>query len=278
VQTLSVLRCHAKVMHDFLMDVFRDFQDFPAPLVPFFELLLKQSDIPHVVPLDFRTIPDLASARSVPSAESVDVQWDWKTEEHAIATGFMIPAHQDQIRLMPSFDGEKKNDAAEPAESNCRTLPRGSHHERRTLNPGIMNVHCVYHGRHLGFFLLKSRETPRTMFEVIFTHWPQCPPLVVYDMACKFYKYAVSREPAFFDNLCAVCDSFHWPGHTHCPDCFNIDRYDDLRSLNDQLTEQSNSRLIRTRKSLSYMKGDAFFVMTRLFYWLIEAYRAGQYK
>lgn len=273
---LQCLRNHARIVHDFLLNIFELYDRFPSSLVPLFEPLLQQSDILNVIPLDFAKIPGLSNARSVPSAayKPVPDGWDWEQERKALSSGFFLPAHQRQVRSLPSFTGQKE----EAADVPCRELPRGSHHSHKTTNPGIITVHCVCHAKFMGFFVLKSKETPRHMFELLLTHWDQCPPLIIYDMACKFYKYGVLRAPEYFANSCAVIDSFHWPGHSHCPACFNITKYDILHTVNDQLTEQSNSRLIRSRKSLSYMSDDVHVWMTRFFTWLDESFRAGEHN
>jgi hypothetical protein len=276
VTNSNFIRYHGKLMYDFLLDVFGAYKSFPEPhtLIPYFNVLLQQCNIPRAAPLDFASV-DWSKARTVPSAECHEsVPWDWQLERQALDTGCMFPCHPTEVRPLPYFiDGKSNEDSVK-----CRELPRGSHHMHRTISPGLMVIYCIMCARVIGFFMLKDKETPRQMFELIASRFPQCPLLIVYDMACKFYLYAVRRLPEFFANACCVIDSFHWPGHDHCPACFNIDSFDILFPLNDQLTEQGNSRLIRIRKSLSYMNADPFFFLTRLFCWLTEAYRAGEYN
>lgn len=276
VGSIALLRDHSKIIWDFFVDIFSLFSVVPPAIRELFEPLLRLADVSGAEDLDFASIPNLSSARSLPSSSTMDINWTWEKHRHAMSSGFMFPSHHDEVRPLPSYDGASRNDSdSTAADTSCRSLPRGSHHERRSLNPGLMNIHCSRCGRLIGFFVLKERETPRQMFEVIFSHFQRSPALIMYDMACRFYKYAVSREPKFFANATCVIDSFHWPGHCHCPACFNISRYGILNGINDQQTEQLNSRLKKTRTPFSYMNPDNFFFMTSIFYFVTESYRAG---
>lgn len=63
---------------------------------------------------------------------------------------------------------------------------------------------------------MKDAESPRTLFEAIYVHWPEPPEVVVYDNNCHAMTYALNREPAWFKDVQWVIDATHFPGHTGC--------------------------------------------------------------
>lgn len=85
---------------------------------------------------------------------------------------------------------------------------------------------------------MKDAESPRTLFEAIYVHWPEPPEVVVYDNSCHAMTYALNREPAWFKHVQWVIDATHFPGHTGCAYAFDIKRQPCLSRLNSQICEQ----------------------------------------
>ena len=85
---------------------------------------------------------------------------------------------------------------------------------------------------------MKDAESPRTLFEAIYVHWPEPPEVVVYDNSCHAMTYALNREPAWFKPVQWVIDATHFPGHTGCAYAFDIKRQPRLSRLNSQICEQ----------------------------------------
>ena len=85
---------------------------------------------------------------------------------------------------------------------------------------------------------MRDAESPRTLFEAIYVHWPEPPEVVVYDNSCHAMTYALNREPAWFKDVQWVIDATHFPGHTGWAYAFDIKRQPRLWRLNSQICEQ----------------------------------------
>lgn len=70
----------------------------------------------------------------------------------------------------------------------------------------LMIFSCLDCGCILGFSVLPSSESPKNLFEFIFTRFDVPPSLVMYDNACNASVYCLLREPEFFKNTryCAI--------------------------------------------------------------------------
>ena len=88
-----------------------------------------------------------------------------------------------------------------------------------------------------------------------FTCFPQLPPVIVYDNACKLHVYCLNREPGHLQNTLFLVDHFHWRGYTGCSSGYNLDLYGEplLKTLNSQINEQANADLQKIRGQLAYM-------------------------
>ena len=85
---------------------------------------------------------------------------------------------------------------------------------------------------------MRDAESPRTLFEAIYLHWPFPPKVVVYDNSCHAMTYALNREPEWFKDVQWVIDATHFPGHIGCAFSFDIKRQPCLSHLNSQICEQ----------------------------------------
>ncbi|DBA94641.1 TPA: hypothetical protein ACH3X1_002213 [Trebouxia sp. C0004] len=112
---------------------------------------------------------------------------------------------------------------------------------------------------------MKDAESPRTLFEAIYVHWPTPPQVVVYDNSCHAMTYALNREPEWFNAVQWVIDATHFPGHTGCAYAFDIKRQPCLSRLNSQICEQRNSRLALVLKQCAFMGQLTFLPYIRYF-------------
>lgn len=90
---------------------------------------------------------------------------------------------------------------------------------------------------------MPNSESPRTLFEVLYTRFKQAPDVVVYDNSCHGHVYCLNREPAWAARTQFVVDKAHWKGHTGCSSGYDIGLYPRLSQLNSQLAEQRVSLL-----------------------------------
>ena len=111
-------------------------------------------------------------------------------------------------------------------------------YKHRQLTAGLFFVYCLDCSRCVGFVAMRDAESPRTLFEAIYLHWPFPPQVVVYDNSCHAMTYALNREPAWFKDVQWVIDATHFPGHTGCAFSFDIKRQPCLSHLNSQICEQ----------------------------------------
>ena len=101
----------------------------------------------------------------------------------------------------------------------------------------------------LGFSVLNVNESPRALFELLFTRFIVALESVIYDNACNASLYCLKREPKFFEDTHFCIDKMHIRYHatSSCSPAYhpsnNVDSYDDSagRRLNTQRCEQVNS-------------------------------------
>ncbi len=58
-----------------------------------------------------------------------------------------------------------------------------------------MLFYCLNHGKCLGFQILKEAESPKHVFDFLFSRLEKAPTTVVYDNACNLSEYCMAREP-----------------------------------------------------------------------------------
>src|SRR5579862_6454552 len=95
-------------------------------------------------------------------------------------------------RYQNSRDSQLERQQAICAKRSSRSNTRG---------PGCFFIYCLKHRTCLGFHLMRNRESPKTIFEVLFTRFREPPKLLVYDNGCNVSEYILNREPTFFKNM-----------------------------------------------------------------------------
>ncbi len=124
-------------------------------------------------------------------------------------------------------------------ERTCR-LPCCTKYKNDTkaLAPGLFVVHCMKCSGCLGFNIMERHESPRSLFDILYTRWKSPPDVVVYDNGCNAHAYVLKREPAWAANTLFLIDKLHYMGHKACSLAYDIARYPLLGKLNSQLAEQ----------------------------------------
>ena len=102
--------------------------------------------------------------------------------------------------------------------SGVDSAPTCSKAQRSTqlLVPGIMIVWCTCCSRAVLFSLMTNSESPRTIFELLYTHCPEAPSRFQFDNGCNVHRYALHREPSYFKHTQWLVDQLHFRGHKNC--------------------------------------------------------------
>lgn len=86
--------------------------------------------------------------------------------------------------------------------------------------------------------MMEHYESPRTVFEWLYTRMDGAPKVVVYDNSCHLHGYCLNREPQWVKGTTFVIDKTHYKGHVGCSRGYDITTYPQLTVLNSQLAEQ----------------------------------------
>lgn len=89
-------------------------------------------------------------------------------------------------------------------------------------SPGVQACICADCGYTVGFNLLHEFESPRSVFEVLYTRFPRAPRVIYYDNGCNLEVYASMRAPTFFSGTTFLVDKFHFFSHHHCSPVFDV--------------------------------------------------------
>lgn len=115
------------------------------------------------------------------------------------------------------------------------------------LVPGVILFWCGVCSKCRGFAIMRDAESPRTVFNLIYTHCPEAPKRMTYDNNCKTHNYFENREAEFFKLTEFYIDEPHYKTHKDCCEDYNTGLYSKLR--NSALPEQKNS-IIRGLESV----------------------------
>lgn len=114
----------------------------------------------------------------------------------------------------------------------------------RDLAPGMFVLHCLKCAACLGFHIMHESESPRTLFEVLYTRWGHAPKVLVYDNSCHGHAFFLNREPLWSANTTFLIDKLHFKGHTACCAAYDISIYPTLAIHNSQMAEQKVSKQV----------------------------------
>lgn len=110
---------------------------------------------------------------------------------------------------------------------------------------------------------MAENESPRTVFEVLYTRFEQAPLSFCYDNGCNSMNYCLGRESKYFKGTKFLVDEAHFRGHKNCSPVFNTGLYGHVR--NSPLAEQKNSFLRLLENSCGLMNQTTFLWYVRLF-------------
>ena len=86
----------------------------------------------------------------------------------------------------------------------------------RKLLPGSMLIWCEKCRLCVCMHIMSNAESPKTVFDTLYTRWQHAPARFCYDNGCN-----LNREPAFFRNTKFLIDQSHYQGHKQCSLCYN---------------------------------------------------------
>lgn len=145
-------------------------------------------------------------------------------EDRFYMTGYYYPG-LPIIRDLPRYQPEGRLLEQEQA---CPKYP----YLHRARTPGILAVFCLDCCNLVGFNAMHEFESPRSVFELLFTRWSEAPEVVIYDNACNLAIYSHMRESWFFRDSLFVVDRLHEHAHRLCSPTFQWDLVAELYGRN----------------------------------------------
>jgi hypothetical protein len=116
-------------------------------------------------------------------------------------TGYYYPG-LPVVRSLPRYGPEGTGGFREHV---CPKYPY--FHRERT--PGVLACFCLDCQNIVGFNAMHEFESPRSVFEVLWTRWPTPPAVVIYDNACNLSIYCHMRESWYFRDTKFIIDRLH---------------------------------------------------------------------
>jgi hypothetical protein len=98
------------------------------------------------------------------------------------------------------------------------------------LGAGTLLFWCGIHRKCLGFYIMQSAESCKTVFQILATRFPRQPRVIIYDNGCNLSEYILNRAPGPFKDTYILSDGFHWKNHTNCGMSYNSKLYPALNS------------------------------------------------
>ncbi|GIL67120.1 hypothetical protein Vafri_20567 [Volvox africanus] len=164
--------------------------------------------------------------------------------EETVQTGTYFP-NRPVVRSIGRY-------MADSWSQGCRSCTKHPY-DTRNLTPGLLVVHCLNCWACLGFHMMPHHESPRTLFDILYTRWAVAPRFVVYDNSCNSQIFFLNREPEWVRDCQFFIDKMHFKGHVGCCQSYNIEQYPTFSQFNSQLAEQRNSRLALLKKQCAYV-------------------------
>ena len=111
---------------------------------------------------------------------------------------------------------------------NESTVCNKEYKKKGRLGPGTLLFWCGKHRKCIGFYIMQSAESCKTVYQLLATRFPKQPRVVIYDNGCNLSEYILNRGPIPFKDTYILSDGFHWKNHTNCGLSFNSKLYPDL--------------------------------------------------
>ena len=93
------------------------------------------------------------------------------------------------------------------------------------LGAGTLLFWCGIHRKCLGFYVMKTAESCKTVFQILVTRFKKQPRVIIYDNGCNLSEYILNRAPGPFKDTYILSDGFHWKNHTNCGVSYNSKLY-----------------------------------------------------
>ncbi|KAK9807209.1 hypothetical protein WJX73_009167 [Symbiochloris irregularis] len=129
------------------------------------------------------------------------------------------------------------------------------------LVPGCMFYWCTGCRLCVCFHLMADAESPKTVFDTLFTKWQTAPKTFCMDNGCNVHQYILNREPDFFKDMKVFIDQMHYNGHTACSPAYSTGSYEWF--TNSPLAEQKNAILGMMQTQAAHMNQTTFLVYLR---------------
>lgn len=133
----------------------------------------------------------------------------------------------------------------------------------QSLLPGCLLGWCLDCGICNSLALMTNSESPRSVFELLFTRWQEAPEILCYDNGCNAMQYCLNRECAFFGSTLFYIDAMHYNDHKRCATDFSSGTCDAIK--NSSLAEQKNSIVRSLEHNCGYMGQVTFLLYLRYF-------------
>jgi hypothetical protein len=114
--------------------------------------------------------------------------------------------------------------------SNEAALCNKLYKKKGRLGAGTLLFWCGVHRKCLGFYIMQSAESCKTVFQILATRFPKQPRVIIYDNGCNLSEYVLNRAPVLFKDTYILSDGFHWKNHTNCSVAYNSKLYPALNS------------------------------------------------
>ncbi|KAK9815036.1 hypothetical protein WJX73_005693 [Symbiochloris irregularis] len=113
------------------------------------------------------------------------------------------------------------------------------------------------------FHVMGDVESPRTVFDIMYTHFPEAPDRIASDNGCNMHSFKLNREPERYRLTQITIDELHYVGHDNCCPAYNTGEYKEI--TNSSLPEQKNRWIARLSNQVSYMKQFTFMYYMRYY-------------
>lgn len=114
---------------------------------------------------------------------------------------------------------------------NESTVCNKEYKKKGRLGPGTLLFWCGKHRKCIGFYIMQSAESCKTVYTILATRFPKQPRVIIYDNGCNLSEYILNRGPLPFKDTYILSDGFHWKNHTNCGISFNSKLYPDLNCI-----------------------------------------------
>jgi hypothetical protein len=212
--------------------------------------------------------PRKTEVAGVPMGPSERDPMSWSEEEAFLRTGVFSGMDASEPWMPSSLGGGDVRRCVGVYTADKRMSGEGGictkhklGHQR--LTPGLLVGWCLDCGICLGFTVMANAESPRTVFEWVFTRCTLPPEIICYDNGCNLQRFCLSREPGFFGKVDFYVDHLHFMDHNRCSLEYCSANCPDIR--NSSLAEQKNSILRSLETHAGYMRQEVFLWYARYF-------------